>query len=285
MRLAQALQTRPSNEGWKPRVTIVREQENETMKRYNLSTRVLGAFAALTLAPAAFAQTAQDPIPNDPANDPTSDPSMMSQDRVPSGDSYGQRPQNERRVPEMTDTRAQKAPTTQAGQTATQPTIDPAEVQQVFGQQASLIDIKSLSTDEAKNLQQRLKDLGYYKGAVDGQAGPQTKAALNSLVRSQFVLTQRLVEQGQIPSQLATTVGLRSDIVPTSGSINGPDTGMPQPRTLPQTGAPQTGGMQPAQPRVNPPASYDAPPANYNDSPRSPSGNNAPSQQQTVPKR
>jgi hypothetical protein len=34
-----------------------------------------------------------------------------------------------------------------------------------------------------------------------------------------------------------------------------------------------------------PPASYDAPPANYNDSPRSPSGNNAPAQQQTVPKR
>lgn len=256
------------------------------MKRYNISTRVLGAVAALTLAPVAFAQTAQDPIPNDPANDPTSDPSIMSQDQgVPSGDSYGQRPQNERRVPEMTDTHAQKAPSTQAGQTATQqqPAIDPAEVQQVFGQQASLVDIKSLSTDEAKNLQQRLKDLGYYKGDVDGKAGPQTKAALNSLVRSQFVLTQRLVEQGQIPSQLATTVGLRSDIMPTSGTIS-PDTGVPQQRMQPQTGTPQPGSTTQPRMNANPPASYDAPPANYNDSPRSPSGN-APAQQQTVPKR
>lgn len=256
------------------------------MKRYNMSTRVLGAFAALTLAPVAFAQTAQDPIPNDPANDPTSDPStQMNDGRVPSTESYGQRPQNERRVPEMTDTHAQKAPSTQAGQSATQPQrpIDPAEVQQVFGQQSSLIDITSLSSDEAKNLQQRLKDLGYYKGAVDGQAGPQTKAALNALVRSQFVLTQRLVEQGQIPSQLATTIGLRSDIVPTSGTMS-PDTGVPQPRTMPPSST-QPGSS--AQPRMNtvPPASYDAPPANYNDSPRSPSGNNSPTQQQTVPKR
>jgi hypothetical protein len=255
------------------------------MKRYNMSTRVLGAFAALTLAPVAFAQTAQDPIPNDPASDPTSDPSMTPDNqRVPSGDSYGQRPQNERRVPEMSDSHAQKTPSTQARQSSTQqqPTIDPAEVQQVFGQQASLIDIKSLSADEAKNLQQRLKDLGYYKGTIDGQPGPQTKAALNALVRSQFVLTQRLVEQGQIPSQLATTVGLRSDIMPTSGSTT-PDTAVPQPRTTPPSST-QPGST--AQPRMNtmPPASYDAPPANY-DSPRSPSGNNAPAQQQTVPKR
>jgi hypothetical protein len=275
-------------------VTIVREQENETMKRYNISTRVLGAVAALTLAPVAFAQTAQDPVPNDPANDPTSDPSTMSQDqRVPSGDSYGQQPQNERRVPEMSDTHAQKTPSTPAGQTATQRPIDPAEVQQVFGQQASLIDIKSLSADESKNLQQRLKDLGYYKGEVDGKAGPQTKAALNSLVRSQFVLTQRLVEQGQIPSQLASTVGLRSDIMPTSGTMS-PDTGMQQPRTQPQTGStaqprtqPQTGVPQTGsttQQRMNPPATHDAPPANYNDGPRSPSGNPS-SPQQTAPTR
>lgn len=257
------------------------------MKRYNMSTRVLGAFAALTLAPVAFAQTAQDPIPNDPQNDPTSDPSTMTQDqRVPSGNSYGQQPQNERRVPEMSDTHAQRTQSTQAGQSATQQQrpIDPAEVQQVFGQQVSLIDIKSLSADESRNLQQRLKDLGYYKGEVDGKAGPQTKAALNSLVRSQFVLTQRLVDQGQIPSQLATTVGLRSDIMPTSGTAS-PDTGVPQPRTMPQTGSTaQPGGT--AQPRMNtvPPASHDAPPANYNDSPRSPSGN-APAQQQSAPKR
>jgi hypothetical protein len=255
-----------------------------TMKRYNMSTRVLGAFAALTLAPVAFAQTAQDPIPNE-LGDQSSDPSSVTNQRVPSTDSYGQRPKNQARVPEMTDTHPAQTPSTQPttaqATNAAQPrAIDPREVQQVFGQQASVVDIKSLSSDEAKNLQQRLKELGYYQGTVDGVAGPKTRSALNALVRSQFVLTQRMVEQGQMPSQLVSALGLRSDIVPTSGSMNQDfDT---QPRTVPQSTAPQT------QPRTNPlpppPASYDAPPANY-DSPQSPSGNAPAQQKTTAPKR
>jgi putative peptidoglycan binding protein len=256
-------------------------RRGETMKRYNVSTRVLGAVAALTLAPVAFAQTAQDPTPNDLANDPNNTSETA---RVPSGDSYGQQPANRARVPEMSDTHGTQPGATQAQQPTAQASpaassqqraIDPREVQQVFGQQASLIDIKSLNTDEAKNLQQRLKDLGYYKGEIDGVAGPQTKSALSSLVRSQFALTQRLVEQGQMPTQLANTLGLRTDIVPTSGRMDQDIDS--QPRTMPEA-APRT-NQSPAPP---PASSYDTPPMNYDDSPRSPSGN-APMQQRSAP--
>jgi hypothetical protein len=266
------------------------------MKRYNMSTRVLGAFAVLSLAPAAFAQTAQDPASNDPNNPGT----VEEEHNVPSGDSYGQQPSNEARVPEMTDhgqtsgtrrttTTTQKSTTSTTGATASdtkQPrAIDPSEVQQVFGQQASVVDIKSLSADEAKNLQQRLKDLGYYQGEIDGLPGAKTKAALNGLVRSQFVLTQRMVEQGQMPSQLVSSLGLRPDIMPTSGTMNQgtgnaqPQTGTMQPRTTPPANAQQRMNQS------SPPASYDAPPANQNDSPRSPSGPAPAQQQQTAPKR
>jgi putative peptidoglycan binding protein len=262
------------------RMTTI-QNRRMTMKRYNMRTRVLGAFAALTLAPAAFAQTAQDPVPNDSTT-------ITDEQGQPSGSSYGQQPKNQARVPEMSDSHPPQTPSTRPSANASatdssmaqqqqQPrAIDPREVQQVFGQQASLIDLKSLSAEDTKNLQQRLKDLGYYQAEVDGVAGPRTKSALNALVRSQFVLTQRLVEQGQMPSQLADTLGVRSDIMPTSGSMKQDM----QPQTTPRTnGQPSTQSPLPP-----PPASYDAPPANYNDSPRSPSGN-APTQQQTVPKR
>lgn len=249
------------------------------MNRYKTTRRVLGVFAALSFAPAVFAQTAQDPA----ADEPSRDPVVTEEQRVPpSGETYGQEPQNQERVPEMTDAPVQEGTTVERSETTTverksqaptassQRVIRPEEVQQVFGQQASLIEIKSLSADETRALQQRLKDLGYYKGEIDGAAGPQTRTALNALVRSQFMLTQRLVEQGQMPSSLAQSLGLRSELMPTSGSGGEwgaePDLrrqpsspgaqpqqrqGQPQPQGTPRTNVPPE----------EPPSIYDSPAA------------------------
>jgi hypothetical protein len=189
------------------------------MKRFKIGMGVLGACTALSFG--AFAQTAQAPVPKD------TPPAVPGIHQPPNTDTYGQRPENKTRVPEMTD---QKIPAADAnmGQQSSAPllAIDPREIQQVFGQQTTVVDLKNLSADDAKRLQQHLKDVGYYKGEVDGIIGPQSRAALNTLVRNQFALTQSLVQQGQMPSTLAQSFGINSDVMPASGTTQ-PDIAPP----------------------------------------------------------
>lgn len=89
-----------------------------------------------------------------------------------------------------------------------EPAIDPGQVQKVFGMDVSLIDLKSLNSDQIKQLQQSLSERGFYRGKVDGLMGPQTKNALSGLMAQQFALNQRLVSQGRITEQFAASIGM-----------------------------------------------------------------------------
>ena len=203
------------------------------MKRFKIGMGVLGACTALSFG--AFAQTAQDPVPNDA---PTRIPNIH---QPPDTDTYGQRPENKTRVPEMTDQKPQ-ATDANMGQQSAAPVlaIDPREVQQVFGRKATVVDLKNLSADDAKRLQQHLKDVGYYKGEIDGIIGPQSRAALNTLVRNQFALTQSLVQQGQMPSTLAQSLGINRDVMPASGTTE-PSVAPPSNWSNPPSGAQPNG--------------------------------------------
>jgi hypothetical protein len=86
--------------------------------------------------------------------------------------------------------------------------IDPAQVQKVFGMDVALIDLKTLNKDQIKVLQQRLQERGFYRGKVDGAMGPQTRNALTALMAQQYALNQRLVNQGQITEQFASSMGV-----------------------------------------------------------------------------
>lgn len=89
-----------------------------------------------------------------------------------------------------------------------QAAIDPAQVQRVFGMDVSLIDLSSLDNQQVRQLQQALLERGHYRGQVDGIIGPQTRAALTALLAQQYSLNQRLVNQGQITQQLASSIGI-----------------------------------------------------------------------------
>jgi peptidoglycan hydrolase-like protein with peptidoglycan-binding domain len=52
-------------------------------------------------------------------------------------------------------------------------------------------------------VQDRLADLGYYDGVIDGIMGPQTRAAINA-----YESTHSLVVDGMISSQLLDRMGL-----------------------------------------------------------------------------
>jgi hypothetical protein len=242
------------------------------MKRNLLSgLQLLGACTALGFAPAVFAadpQTPPDPAaapqtPPDPTNDPATARALHPRisDTLKS---YTQEPASQTRRPEAVqqsatgETGVQK-PQRPDGQSSsgTRP-IDPSEVQKVFGQQASVVDLKSLDSQEIESLQQRLKTLGFYKGDIDGIAGPQTRAALGSMVQSQFTLAQRMIQQGAMPSQLAAALGIGPvDIQPTSGVSEPGDRDpmppqlMPPQQSLPVPPEPKTAPLLPSAPGTN----------------------------------
>jgi hypothetical protein len=142
-----------------------------------------------------------------------------------------------------------------------QASIDPAQVQKVFGMDVALIDLKALNKDQIKQLQQRLQERGLYRGKIDGAMGPQTRNALSGLMAQQYSLNQRLMNQGQITEQFASSIGVdthgRAPVtgVDLNGDVNHQAT-QPAPRTTPPGNA--------TPPAKNAPTTYPPapPPAN-----------------------
>lgn len=95
-----------------------------------------------------------------------------------------------------------------SAQMGAQQNIDPSQIQKVFGTDATLIDIKSLNSEDVRQLQQTLQQRGHYRGELDGVVGPQTRAALRAVLAEQFALNQRLINQGQLTEQLASSIGI-----------------------------------------------------------------------------
>jgi hypothetical protein len=151
--------------------------------------------------------------------------------------------------------------------------IDPSEVQRVFGSDARVIALGSLDAASITRLQVRLHELGHYKGNIDGVMGPQTRAALESYARAQFALKQRLLKQDQLTTDLAEQLGVQGGSGQGSPSTSG-DTGpsmndgspllppggapppsmapLPTPKSSPSGTAPKSGAPQRMAPNDGP---------------------------------
>jgi hypothetical protein len=88
--------------------------------------------------------------------------------------------------------------------------IDPSEVQRVMGRDAGVIALASLEPARVTRMQERLRELGFYQGTVDGRVGPKTRAALAAYARAQFTLKQRLLQQNQLTTDLARQLGVEA---------------------------------------------------------------------------
>jgi hypothetical protein len=82
-------------------------------------------------------------------------------------------------------------------------------------QEQDAIELSALDSEQAKELQQRLQDLGLYRGEIDGIVGPKTKAALSSY----FQQRAQLASRGQIRTEDAQALGIEvDDIQPVRGA-------------------------------------------------------------------
>jgi len=143
--------------------------------------------------------------------------------------------------------------------------IDPAQVQKVFGMDVALIDLKALNKDQIKQLQQRLQERGLYHGKIDGAMGPQTRNALSGLMAQQYSLNQRLMNQGQITEQFASSIGVDTHgRAPVTGVDLNTDLNHQATQPAPRTTAPANTAPATTPPSSTAPATHPAapPPAN-----------------------
>lgn len=108
--------------------------------------------------------------------------------------------------------------TNQSSGTSTAPASGNSEAAAPQSSNASSQAGMTTNADEVKQAQQKLKDDGDYKGAVDGKAGPQTMAAIK-----EFQQKNGLSQTGKLDQQTADKLGLGS-MSESSGSSAPPST-------------------------------------------------------------
>jgi peptidoglycan hydrolase-like protein with peptidoglycan-binding domain len=80
---------------------------------------------------------------------------------------------------------------------------------------ATSVQLSSLSQEQAREMQQRLQLLGYYRGPVDGKIGEGTRAALNRYFQRQADLARQGVISNSAISLFGTEV---NDVQPVNGT-------------------------------------------------------------------
>jgi len=76
------------------------------------------------------------------------------------------------------------------------------------------ISLAHLNEEQTRSIQERLRELGHYRGEIDGKVGPQTRAALRGFFQQQV----RLAERGIVSDAAVELFGLDvSEVQPVSG--------------------------------------------------------------------
>jgi peptidoglycan hydrolase-like protein with peptidoglycan-binding domain len=122
----------------------------------------------------------------------------------------------ERQPVSGTDRATSPPPTTGASTSPTTGTATPHSQPQLEDG-ATNIQLTSLSQEQAREMQQRLQLLGYYRGPVDGKVGEGTRSALRNYFNRQAELAQQGVINNSAISLFGTNV---DDVQPVSGRDN-----------------------------------------------------------------
>lgn len=185
-------------------------------------SRMLGSLlsALVVVLSAASPALSQQPAPEEKKSSPPVNETRELESEIEQypGPNDGITEESDTRIPEEIQPKPKKpslsptpAPVTTPRSLGAQGAgIDPKEIQRVFGQDALVLDLDTLSSAQVTRLQTRLRELGHYLGIIDGVIGPKTRAALSAVIADQFALSQRLLQQNQLTTELATQVGLEA---------------------------------------------------------------------------
>ncbi|HLV66117.1 MAG TPA: peptidoglycan-binding domain-containing protein, partial [Polyangiaceae bacterium] len=87
-----------------------------------------------------------------------------------------------------------------------------AEQAQQQSGQVEVVAIEELSSEQRKELQQKLKEQGHYQGAVDGVIGPKTETALR-----EFQEQNQLEGDGQLTQETVQALDMSIERQPVAG--------------------------------------------------------------------
>ena len=150
-----------------------------------------------------------------------------------------------------TEPKAQPSPSAQQAPHVTQPAA-PVPSKAEAAPLLKSVRMSALDKNQVKDVQQQLKNLGFYKAEPDGVLGAQTRAALLAYFQNQIALTQ----QGRISDDALTVFGFgKSDIEKVRGidEAKGPERETTQGREGPVTPQQKEQMKQPQAPQPQQP--------------------------------
>jgi peptidoglycan hydrolase-like protein with peptidoglycan-binding domain len=92
-------------------------------------------------------------------------------------------------------------------------TQQPSQIQHQAGAETT-VPLSSIGTEDGRKIQQRLQELGFYNGPIDGVLGQQTRGALSRYYQRQA----QLAAQGVLSEGVMESFGVSAARQPTSGS-------------------------------------------------------------------
>ena len=109
----------------------------------------------------------------------------------------------------------QRTPATQPPRVQNQPVQNqPVQTQAGADNTAVRVNLAALNAEQTKEVQQKLQQLGFYQGAIDGKFGAGTRAALMRYFQRQA----QLASQGMVDDSAIGVFGIEaSDVKPVSG--------------------------------------------------------------------
>ncbi len=113
------------------------------------------------------------------------------------------------------------------GQNRSDSQMDSSDVERQVGSERGSIQLSSLNGSEARQLQTRLRELGFYQGELDGIAGQQTRLALQRYFQHQ----SELAMQGELDQSLLSSLGVNLTSRAAVSGSDAPTTSRPQSST------------------------------------------------------
>jgi peptidoglycan hydrolase-like protein with peptidoglycan-binding domain len=188
----------------------IKELQRELASRGFYQGNIDGVAGAKTRAALRNFQVQQGISTDGGLNVQTRDSLGLEWERQPVKGTDSAKPEMMRGNERMQGTRTQAAPQPQPQRAQNQP----VQTQAGTDNTSVRVNLSALNAEQTKEIQQKLQQLGFYQGTIDGKFGAGTRAALTRYFQRQA----QLASQGMVDDSAIGVFGIEaSDVKPVSG--------------------------------------------------------------------